>query len=86
MIGRRRRGTGRGIKWASVNRPRPDSTDDDLDSDLSLELELDDNDEDDYEGVPPPGESDLPDEDEPVAEWDMPSSVSISSEQLLYCN
>ena len=46
-----------------------------METDLQLELELDDDDDDEYEGMPPPGESDVPDEDEPMVEEDASSPV-----------
>lgn len=60
-----------------MNQPRPDSSEEDSDSVQPLELELDDDDDDEYEGIPPPAESDVPDEDEPMIQETVRSPVIV---------
>jgi hypothetical protein len=62
-----------------VNQPRPDSSEEESDSVLQSELGQDDDDDDEYDGMPPPAESDVPDEDEPMVEEAVPSLVIVIS-------
>ncbi len=58
-----------------MNQPRPDSSEEKSDSVLPSELEQDDDDDDEYDGMPPPAESDVSDGDEPMVDKAVPSSV-----------